>query len=484
MHIMNIAMKTTRPTLHFQPAARCSVILAALAGILALTQPVAAGDLAVHEWGTFTSVQGADGVLMNWHPLESAELPKFVYDWSHPGYNRAPAGQMFVSKVGMVTLQRMETPVIYFYSDEEVTANVSVKFPQGMITEWYPQARQIGPAIEKPPQLVQTLDNAAHKVGAKPAFTFAFLLPHHAVPDSRIVWSDVRVLPAKQHADLASLPPSEKSGSHYFAARETDAAFLRVNAVTPTNTFLEHEKFLFYRGAGSFATPLTITMNADGSVIAKNNGKEALVNLLLLNAKNGAGAFTSLGRLEAGEQKELALPAVPRDGGEAAVQEGFRTAIFKHFQNALVSAGLYANEATAMVNTWKDSWFTDDGVRVLYILPREWTDATLPLDISPKPREIVRVMVGRAEILTPKLEDTLREQLTKAEAGDTAARAAAVAAFKRLGRFGLPAYQRLTGHSTDAQFNQLGWTLLQEAAKREPKSPPGDLSASVAPSVF
>src|SRR5947207_1836012 len=100
--------------------------------------------LVVHEWGTFTSVQGADGALMNWRPLQTAELPKFVYDWSHPGYNRSPSSAMFVSKGGMVTLQRMETPVIYFYSDEEITANVSVKFPKGTITEWYPQARQIG----------------------------------------------------------------------------------------------------------------------------------------------------------------------------------------------------------------------------------------------------------------------------------------------------------------------------------------------------
>src|SRR5256885_11845774 len=33
-----------------------------------------------HEWGTFTSVQGADGVLIPWNPLETTKLPKFVYE--------------------------------------------------------------------------------------------------------------------------------------------------------------------------------------------------------------------------------------------------------------------------------------------------------------------------------------------------------------------------------------------------------------------
>ncbi len=35
----------------------------------------------------------------------------------------------------------METPVIYFYSPREVVASVQVRFPYGVITEWYPERR-------------------------------------------------------------------------------------------------------------------------------------------------------------------------------------------------------------------------------------------------------------------------------------------------------------------------------------------------------
>ncbi len=37
-------------------------------------------DLVVHEWGTFTSVAGKNGVALDWRPLNGAsDLPKFVY---------------------------------------------------------------------------------------------------------------------------------------------------------------------------------------------------------------------------------------------------------------------------------------------------------------------------------------------------------------------------------------------------------------------
>src|SRR5436305_11579770 len=98
----------------------------------------AAEDFVAHEWGTFTSVQGADGIQLEWNPLVTTELPGFVYDG-----NRAKDGARIPGpasgKSVFVTLQRMETPVIYFYSGAEKTVDVSVKFPQGIITEWYPQ---------------------------------------------------------------------------------------------------------------------------------------------------------------------------------------------------------------------------------------------------------------------------------------------------------------------------------------------------------
>src|SRR5439155_23421298 len=78
---------------------------------------------------------------------------------------------------------------------------------------------------------------------------------------------------------------------------------------------------------------------------------------------------------------------------------------------ALEQEGLYGPEAEAMVNTWRDSWFGEDGVRVLYMLPRNWADRTLPLSIEPAPEEVARVMVGRAELIFPSQEWKLLRQI-------------------------------------------------------------------------
>src|SRR5258706_8065368 len=198
---------------------------------------------------------------------------------------------LVLGKGAMLTLQRMETPVIYFYADKEQTVDVSVDFPQGLITEWYPQAEQIGPSTVRTPGPIAKLDEYARKAGVKPNFTFASLLRNSSVKESRARWTGVRILAAKQDRDLANLLPTDRSGSHYFAARETDANYLRVASLLPTNPAPEQEKFIFYRGVGSFPTPLRVTMNLSNAVTVANTGQEPLVHLFVLGLEDGAGKF-------------------------------------------------------------------------------------------------------------------------------------------------------------------------------------------------
>ena len=74
---------------------------------------------------------------MSWNPLSVSDLPGFVYDWpkSGPAASKS-ARRQIVSKATSSTLQRMETPVIYFYADGELKVNVRVSFPAGTMTEW------------------------------------------------------------------------------------------------------------------------------------------------------------------------------------------------------------------------------------------------------------------------------------------------------------------------------------------------------------
>jgi hypothetical protein len=144
---------------------RCST---AMVSLWALVQAASAADFAAHEWGTFTSVQGAAGGLLSWRPQPTAELPDFVCNWSKPGRNRQPGFMLGGGKGGLTTLQRMETPVIYFYAKQETTVDVNVRFPKGFITEWYPQTSEIGPAsyclsMSVAPDTTMTQSGAAWK---------------------------------------------------------------------------------------------------------------------------------------------------------------------------------------------------------------------------------------------------------------------------------------------------------------------------------
>src|SRR5690349_19815621 len=134
-----------------------AVMVTALAVAVARTQSAQTG-LTVHEWGTFTSVAGADGQSVDWTPLSGPQdLPCFVEhartspDASLlttlqvkgrdiygllkvlPGGPNAPApvSQTFaapalpsapvVPPALMAAKVRMETPVLYFYSPQVTT---------------------------------------------------------------------------------------------------------------------------------------------------------------------------------------------------------------------------------------------------------------------------------------------------------------------------------------------------------------------------
>jgi len=132
----------------------------------------------------------------------------------------------------------------------------------------------------------------------------------------------------------------------------------------------------------------------------------------------------------------------------------------------LVKQGLYEKEAQAMVNTWQDQWYAEEGTRVLYLLPRPWTDRKLELQVTPQPDSVVRVMVGRAELFTPTVEQELTKQILTFGTGDEKAKAQAVDGVRalRLGRFLSAAMTAVTRGENDPQLFKSAWELAGAAS--------------------
>jgi hypothetical protein len=309
----------------------------------------------VHEWGTFTSIAGADGMALEWQPFGGpTDLPCFVHRFQI-GYKASLAGTV-----------RMETPVIYFYAPHEMTASVHVAFPKGYVTEWYPKATQVARPLGS---------------GSKPATgtvsrNSGIRSLRRGEPDS-IEWPMVNVEPG-----VAPKYPFEFESSHYYAARSTDSASLTAGG--------EREKFLFYRGVGEFQPPIAVENIAGGRLRLRNLAHEALPAAIVFQNANGRIRYRSLGALSG--EVTTDIPKTDADVEELKLD----------LEKVLAAQGLYPREAHAMVDTWRDSWF-EEGARVFYILPTSETESILPLQIEPRPERIARVFVGRVEVITPEM---------------------------------------------------------------------------------
>ena len=103
-----------------------------------------------------------------------------------------------------------------------------------------------------------------------------------------------------------------------------------------------------------------------------------------------------------------------------------------------------------MIKTWRNSWF-EEGMRVFYILPRRTTDEILPVTIEPRPAELVRVLVGRAEVITPGMEKSVQQQLSLLRDSSPQVRETAMREIRKYGRFSEPILKRLLVAERDAR---------------------------------
>jgi hypothetical protein len=321
--------------------------------------------LEVHEWGTFTSVAGEDGSAVDWNVLGGKDdLPGFVNDRGFRQFKFRLAGTV-----------RMETPVVYFYSGRELNVHVKVSFPKGLITEWYPKAKyQVDQKIGSEGRTYRLPAN----LGGIDTSMMSLI--------GGIEWRRIDIEP-----EATPNLPLEGTPSRYYAARATDASPIAVDG--------QHEKFLFYRGVGRFAVPLSARVDEDGTVVLDNHGAEVPLAILFENRGGKLGYSIVAGPVS--RQVTLERPPLGSDFAPLAEQ----------LENSLVEQGLFRKEAQAMIETWRDSWF-EEGSRVIYIVPSATVDAVLPLQIDPAPSQITRVFVGRIELVTPETTKSVKAAIT------------------------------------------------------------------------
>jgi hypothetical protein len=377
----------------------------------------ASANLVAHEWGTYTSMAGSNGVATSGMHHGEESLPKFVHSRSDSytkemfrasQINIAPSAPVTRALLGIdppplasadtpfgchfcqvldyepvsgtptEVTQKLETPVVYFYSDAPVHVQLNVSFPKGIVTQVYPDTVENLPPIGQ----VQATANGFAR------------------------W-EIDVAGPGVTLDVPAVPADDI----WAPSRQVEANFVR-------NAAGENERHVFYRGLGRFDVPVRV-QSTNSSISVTNSGDQQIPAVFLFDSDGvSGGTVTPLGGVPAGRSISAPLRKYEQELASSAQylpMDQYLKQAKQILLASLVEAGLYQLEAQAMVDTWTKSYFLSAGVRVLYVVPREWTDELLPLSMTPKPEpeDLVRVLVGRVEVLTAAAEHHLLAAVTR-----------------------------------------------------------------------
>lgn len=418
----------------------------------AFVAPTSLQALEVHEWGTFTVLVSSDGRTANWYQPYSdiAQLPSFTY------YSNRMKSGFSAAKV------RMETPVIYFYPEEEMNVEVKVLFQNGDITERFPAAMHEDNGL---------YDISKHERGVITSYA-KFQRQYDSILNGKLptttTWSG-KLLPPS-HPDSKLIPSvAGHKGENYGAAREVPDAWV-FHSDTPVIKGQDQpeihpvEKFIFYRGVGQEVPPYHVTMQNEQTLNFSNYSLMASSFQVALRVRDGQASWIQIPSLPVpiepkDREAQITFPekTIPLAQADKELGELFLTNLTKH--------GLTQDEAKAMIKTWNHTWFSEPGVRVFTIVDRTWVDAVLPLGISPSPQKTERVFVARYEIISPETEDKLAALLQEKTPSDQA-----IENFKalQLGRFANGAAELVTDrqkNETLSRFSTLNQKLAERAAK-------------------
>jgi hypothetical protein len=344
--------------------------------------------LVVHEWGTITTQHRADGTP-NGHLNRIAageELPAFVHRYEPEPTRNDPAAtlQKGVATPGRpdVTM-RLETPVIYFYPPTDWAANtqfdVDVNFRGGVLNEFYPIAQA---AVALDVMRIVAKQNAGIPLGWN-----GKTLDNYVVGSLR--WQHVVLTKSAQ-------PPSTQQHT-WLAPRNVKAALVSTQA--------ESERYLFYRGvahldalAQTRVTPEHVQLFTPAKLLWMSQASMTIPKAWLIDSQaDGRMAMRTLAKLVIDKKHEShELVRIPRF--VASDYSDNVAALRAAMKQQLIAEGLFDDEAEAMLETWRDSYFKQPGLRLLYIVPNEWLQYFLPLHIS-APHQLTRVLVGRIDLL-------------------------------------------------------------------------------------
>lgn len=420
--------------------------------------PSSVHALDVHEWGTFTVLVSSQGQTVNWYQPYSdiAKLPNFIM------LNNA----MMMKSFAPAARVRMETPVIYFYPEEETTVSVRVAFDKGRITERFPSSTDMAfpqSGLQLQPfmfsGLAPIITCAAVQPTSERIFDQRMREQTVSTPPTVVRWMG-KLLPP-DHEDAKLIPAvAPQQGENYAAARNVPDAWIfhsdTPNKLTPA--IHPVEKFIFYRGSGDSVPPYIASMPNDNTMTFTNLSQSASTFQVALRVRDGKASWAQMPNISGPTAESSRTSTITFPEATMSLEQADKE-LSALFLTELISRGLTKAEAQAMIDTWNHTWFAEPGQRVFTIVDRTWVDSVLPLGITPEPKKIERVFIARYEVLSPASEKQLGAIMTQsASNGEKKSKIADL----QLGRFSTGAAELVADSLKQTMLNQFRTQQFEE----------------------
>lgn len=368
--------------------------------------------LVVHEWGVTIRTATTEGTQLRPPRALIDTLPGFV-SRHNPALAERGVEVLIVDK-----------PVIHFYGLEGLKVTVKISTPKGKPLAYWPRP--------KIPLRIPTV-----RVG--------LLVP--SSPGSSMHWTGTLSKTAPE--DLAKV-----AADHWWTvARGVQSMYI--------NTSDGNERFIFYE-ASAFHSPAVTAKVSNDDVTIHNAESDKPSGPVLLIVNDGGKLFFQLVKtIEADKPVVISRKRLmEKPAGTETLLAACRSQWESH--------GMTSEEARAIVEIWRADLIGRPGFLLISAIGRETYDKLFPIDISPKPDELVRTcMVFDTLSRQPARAEWLKGFGTKAvQAGkrlgslDYATRERAMAELAKLGDLAEPFLKQLA-RSNDAEIRVRAEALLE-----------------------
>lgn len=352
-----------------------------------------ATEFDAHEWGVFEYYQGVGVDIF----AGKEDLPDFVFhssslkpdvcgkkckctgkcpdDCQHTMWFKGKKIQQHCDHIcsgkacnhpGPGPSPMIRKPVINFYAKDDFKLDINVSINGGKLTAWSPK---------------------------------------HSSEKERgntVTWNNLDITSKKPGKALREA----KGSSWWETARDTESCYVKTKEG-------EVEKFLFYEGEREKLTPQIELKQKKGKISLANTSKNKYSGVFVVN--NTTIHFID----ELNESKEV-------NTDEALNLNGSITKL----ENMLTTQGLTKKEAQGIAKIWEKEFFEKEGLRVIYMMPREEIDKILNVEFSPKPKEFKRAIL----VVVHDTESLVKELIKKLGSEDVTERDRATDALIKLGK--------------------------------------------------